>query len=318
VADSSPLPKLAVDLGGTHMRCAAVGADGIVLVRRDAPTPHDGRGPEALSDLMGVVHAAMPCRSAVVGVPGRVNYQDGTLEYAPNLPAGWSKAITRASLSAAVGMEVALANDADLAAVGEAWFGAGRSFDDVVYLTLSTGVGAGVVLARRLVHGRRSLIEVGHTIVDLTASLAGEPATLEENASGTAFLRLAAAAGLTGTARELDDNVRRGEPRTVAVWGHVVAAAAAGVVNLAWLFAPEVIGIGGGLGLVGDLLLDPIRATLTAAGPPALDPPIQVLGAALGDDAGLTGAAAWDDAFHPEAAGQAPDQAPDQVLDRER
>jgi glucokinase len=291
------------------MRCAAVGPDGATLTRRDALTPHDGQGPRVLTDLMRSVHTAFPCRAAVVGVPGRVNYQFGTLEYAPNLPAGWPEAITRTLLSSEVGIDVALANDADLAAVGEAWFGAGRDFDDVVYLTLSTGVGAGVVLARRLVHGRRSLIEVGHTIVDLTASLAGQPATLEDHASGTAFLRLAAKAGLTGSARELDDAVRRGEPGPVAVWNHVVAAAAAGVVNLAWLFAPQVIVVGGGLGLIGDLLLDPVRATLAASGPPALEPPIEVRSAALGDDAGLAGAAAWDDAFHAEAAGQPPDGA---------
>ena len=302
----TPLPKLAVDLGGTHMRCAAVDAGGTVLARREAPTPHDGQGPEALTDLMRSVHDAIACRSAVVGVPGRVNYQLGTLEYAPNLPAGWPKAITRAFLSSEVGIDVALANDADLAAVGEAWFGAGQDFDDVVYLTLSTGVGAGVVLARRLLHGRRSLIEVGHTIIDLTASLAGQPASLEEHASGTAFLRLAAKAGLSGTGRELDDAVRRGDATAVAVWDHVVAAAAAGVVNLAWLFAPEVIVIGGGLGLIGGPLLDPLRATLVASGPPALEPPIEVRGAALGDDAGLAGAAAWDDAFHAEAAGRPP------------
>lgn len=288
------------------MRCAAVDATGTVLDREEALTPYDGQGPEALIALMRSVHSAFPCRSAVVGVPGRVNYQYGTLEYAPNLPSGWPKAITRLFLSTEVGIDVSLANDADLAAVGEAWFGAGRTFDDVVYLTLSTGVGAGVVLARRLVHGRRSLIEVGHTIVDLAASVAGQPATLEEHASGTAFLRLAARAGLRGTAQQLDDAVRRGDPAALAVWEHVVAAAAVGVVNLAWLFAPEVIVVGGGLGLIGDLLLDPIRATLAASGPPSLDPPIEVRRAALGDDAGLAGAAGWGNAFHAEAAGQSP------------
>jgi glucokinase len=256
---------------------------------------------------MSAVHAGTPCRSAVVGVPGRVNYQRGTLEYAPNLPSGWPDAITRDFLSKAVGMDVALANDADLAAVGESWFGAGRSFDDVVYLTLSTGVGAGVVLARRLVHGRRSLIEIGHTVVDLTAMLAGQPATVEDHASGTAFLRLAAQAGLSGTPKELDEAVQRGDATSKAVWDHVVAAAAAGVVNLAWLFAPQVIVVGGGLGLIGDLVLNPVRATLAASGPPALDPPIQVVVAALGDDAGLAGAAGWGDAFHAESAGLAPE-----------
>ena len=296
-------PTLAVDLGGTHMRCAAVDASGQILARDEQPTPRDGRGPDVLVDLMASVHKEHPCSAAVVGVPGRVNYQIGTLEYAPNLPAGWAQAITRDMLSTGIGIDVALANDADLAAVGEAWFGAGRQYDDVVYLTLSTGVGAGVVLARRLLHGRRSLIEIGHTVVDLTAAIDGRPATLEEHASGTAFLRLAGEAGLPATAPELDAAVRNADPATLVVWNHVVAAAAAGVVNLAWLFAPEVIVVGGGLGLIGDLLLDPLRTALATTGPPALHPPIRVMRAALGDDAGLTGAAAWGEAFHPEAAG---------------
>jgi glucokinase len=291
---------LAVDLGGTHMRCAVVGPGGTVLDRHEAPTPRDGQGPEALTELMASVHAMAPCAGAVVGVPGRVDYFGGTLEYAPNLPPSWATGITEQRLTEALGITVALANDADLAAVGETWFGAGRGCDDVVYVTFSTGVGAGAVLARRLVHGRRSLVEIGHTIIDVTAS----DQTLEGLASGTALVRQAAAAGIAGTGPDIIAAVRAGQPAATVVWGHVAAAAAAGVVNLAWLFTPQVIVVGGGLGLVGNLLLETMRAALAAHGPPALDPAIAVVGAALGDDAGLAGAAAWADAFVPESAGR--------------
>jgi glucokinase len=248
---------------------------------------------------MAEVHSHRRCDTAVVGVPGRVNYQSGALEYAPNLPPGWTERINRTELGEAVGIPVSLANDADLAAVGEAWFGAGQGVEDVVYLTLSTGVGAGVVLARRLVHGRRSMAEVGHTIIDLTAAALGEPATVEELASGTAFRRMAAEAGLTGTAAELDAAVNRGDPAATEVWGKVVSAAAGAVVNLAWLFAPQAIVVGGGLGLVGELVLNPLRDALARSGPPDLDQAIVVTRAALGDDAGLIGAAAWSEAFLP-------------------
>jgi glucokinase len=78
----------------------------------------------------------------------------------------------------------------------------------------------------------------------------------------------------------------------------------AGLVNLAWLFSPDVIVIGGGLGLAGDVLLDPLRQAVQSYGPPAMVPPIAILPAALGDDAGLAGAAAWAKAFRPEAAGR--------------
>src|SRR5258708_6544363 len=184
-----PPPTLAVDLGGTHMRCAVVAADGSVLHRSEVDTPRHGRrpGPEPLIELMRNVADGAGCEHAVVGVPGRVNYEHGTLEYAPNLPPGWVGRLTEADLGAAVKLSVSLANDADLAAIGETWFGAGRAHTDVVYVTFSTGVGAGVVLARRLLHGRRSLVEVGHTIIDLGASSETGHGTLEGLASGTAL-----------------------------------------------------------------------------------------------------------------------------------
>jgi glucokinase len=290
---------LAVDLGGTHMRCAVVDDDGSVLDRREKPTPHDGTGAGALAELMASVHASAPCGTAVVGVPGRVNYAEGTLEYAPNLPPGWVNEISEGYLASAVGLPVALANDADLAAVGEAWFGAGRQYDDVVYVTYSTGVGAGAVLARRLVHGRRSLLEIGHAVIDI-----GSGQTLEELASGPALARLAREAGVIGSAPDVIAAVRSGDAAALAVWAKVATAAATGVVNLAWIFSPQVVVVGGGLGLVGDLLLTPMRSALASDGPPLLNPAIAVVSAQLGDDAGLAGAAGWGDAFVPEAAGR--------------
>ena len=297
-------PTLAVDLGGTNMRCAVVGNGGAVRDRREIPTPHDGTGAAALVDLMSSVLSDSACARAVVGVPGRVNYRLGTLEHAPNLPAGWLPALTEAGLATAVGIPVALANDADLAAVGEATLGAGRPFADVAYLTISTGVGAGVVLGGLLVHGRRSLAELGHTVIALDRLGAGRPATLEELASGSALSRLAIAAGVGESGRDVVAGMEAGDAEATAIWADVVAAAAVGVVNLAWTFSPDVVVIGGGLGLVGDVLLDPLRAAIDRDGPPSVQPPIEVVPAQLGDDAGLVGAAGWEHAFVPEAAGR--------------
>lgn len=188
-----------------------------------------------------------------------------------------------------------LANDADLAAVGEAWFGAGKGAADVAYVTVSTGVGAGVVLGGRVLHGRRSIAEVGHTVVNLAAMRRGEPCTFEQLGSGTGLARQAQAAGISATGADFVALVRAGDPAASAVWAQVVEALAVGIANLAFTFSPDVIVIGGGLGRTGDLLYDPIRAFLARRGPPAL--PIRVAGAALGDDAGLIGAAAWSRAF---------------------
>jgi glucokinase len=292
---------LAVDLGGTHMRCACVEADGVVTRRRVEATPHDGTGLSALVSMMGNMTG---CSRAVVGVPGRVDYRHGQLEHAPNLPPGWVSGLSEAGLGRAVGLPVALANDADLATVGESYFGAGRAATDVAYLTLSTGVGAGVVVGGGLVHGRRSLAEVGHAIIDMSRLRAGRPATLEDLASGTALGRAAADVGLGPLGRDVLAAVEAGNAEAEQIWSDLVAAAAVGIVNLAWTFSPEVVVVGGGLGLVGPVLLDPIRAAVARDGPPAFDPPIQIVPAELGDDAGLAGAAAWDRAFRPGAAGR--------------
>src|SRR5215472_7328677 len=112
------------------MRCAAVAADGAVHHRAEADTPKGREGIAPLVDLMREVTSHAGCESAVVGVPGRVNYEHGRLEYAPNLPEGWVAALTESDLTGAARLPVSLANDADLAAVGETWFGAGQAHTD--------------------------------------------------------------------------------------------------------------------------------------------------------------------------------------------
>ena len=289
-------PVLAVDLGGTRMRAAIVDAAGRVLERSAMPTPQDGHGPDALVALATKVLHHGDVAAAVVGVPGRVHYGRGALEHAPNLPASWASTLTEAALQDVLGVQVSLANDADMAAVGEAVFGAGRGFEDVVYITISTGVGAGVVLGRRLLHGRRSLAEIGHTVIDCRAFHDGRPSTVEQLASGTALARHAAALGLVAEGADVVALVDR-DPRARAAWEDVVEVAGLAVVNLTHVFAPEVVVVGGGVGRSGERLLDPIRAMLAAHGPRGHDASPVVVAAALGDDAGLVGAAGWRLAF---------------------
>ena len=289
------IPTLALDLGGTRMRGALVWPDGTVTDRVVEPTPRDQPCANALHQLMRAVAADAGGEgfdSVVVGVPGRVDYGAGRLEYAPNLPPGWRDELDVESLSSAIGRPVSLANDGDMAAVGEALFGAGQSYRDVVYVTFSTGVGAGVVLDGQLVRARRSLGEIGHTVL-LRADADGAAATVEALASGTALDRESTRAGLLVAGAEMVARVRAGDAGATAVLDGVAEAIAATVVNLAHLFSPDVVVVGGGLGRNLDLFGWQVSAALERYGPRDLAAPILVTQASLGDDSGLVGAAGW-------------------------
>ena len=272
---------LACDLGGTQLRTAVVDATGEVTQRHAVPTPKDDPG--ALSALLlDALSDSDEIEGVVVGVPGPIDYAAGAPTMLVNLPA-WEGHVSAPRLSSGLGIDVLLANDADLAALGEHRFGAGRGFDDVAYVTVSTGVGAGVVLGGRLVRGRLSLAELGHTIIDRHAMK-----TVEDLGSGTALGRIAGENAASVSARAM-----QGDPEAAALFREAADALAVGVLNLVLLFSPQVVVIGGGMSQAGDLLLDPVRQAIMACPPSSPASRALVVRAATGDDAGLKGAAAY-------------------------
>jgi glucokinase len=285
---------LAADLGGTHMRAALVDELGTVLVRQSAVTPGHRDAPLALIELIKEVAGVQGCgevTGAIVGLPGAVDYQAGNLLWAPNLPDQWPNRLSQDELTAALGIPTSIANDADLAAVGEARFGAGAGSDDVAYLTISTGIGAGVVQSGKLVHGIRSVAEVGHTVIDLRAWREGRPSTLEELASGSGLSRLGREAGLgEPTGRDVLAAARQGDRRAVAIRENAIAASAVGLTNLVMSFYPSTVVVGGGLGLREEFF-GPLRELCLHRYQYPSEP--RIVQAALGDDAGLAGAAGW-------------------------
>jgi glucokinase len=194
-------------------------------------------------------------------------------------------------------MPVHIASDADLAAVGEAFFGAGRDAEDVAFVTVSSGVGAGAVSGRRLHRGRRKLVEVGNFIVDRVAMVLGEPCTVDELGSGRALERLADEAGLDVAVHEIPALARAGDPDAAPVWNSVLEVAAIAAVDVAHCYAPDVLVVGGKVGLADESLLDLIRRLLITHGPRGGAPIAEVRPAALGDDVALVGAAAWAQAI---------------------
>ncbi len=294
-------PVLAADVGGTQMRAALVDSEGRVLLRRSVPTPAEADVPASFTDLIAAVAAERShgaATHAVVGLPGVVDYEAGRLLWAPHLPRQWPDQLSTDGLADHLGLPVSIANDADLAAVGEAWFGAGATSSSIAYLTISTGIGAGVVHGGRLMRGTRSLAEVGHSVIDWGAWRDGAPCTLEELGSGSGVARAAREVGLESQgAREVQAGAAAGEPRALAIWQQAIAACAAGVSNLVMSFYPSTVVIGGGLGRQ-DEFFDPLRQMV-------LDRPghhpddLTIVRSTLGDDAGLSGAAAWAEATKP-------------------
>lgn len=293
---------LAADVGGTRMRAALVDADGRVIVRETAPTPAHSDVPAELIELIARVGAAAGASEvphAVVGLPGAVDYEEGRLVSAPNLPHGWPDSLSSDQLSGRLGLPVHVANDADLAAVGEASFGAGTNTDGVVaYLTVSTGIGAGIVDRGRLVRGTHSFGEVGHCVVDWRAWREGLPGTLEELASGSGMLRQARESGLGDmnaqavlAAALSEDVVAR------TIWEDAVTACAAGVCNLVMAFAPRTVIVGGGIGRRPEFF-DPLREVVLQR-KENRPTELSMVVCGLGDDAGLAGAAAWLEAVQP-------------------
>lgn len=269
---------LGVDLGGTHLRVAVFNPDGSIHARQREATPADDRGVLLRTARSAIADAPDRPRAFVLGVAGPVSYLEGRVLRLPNLPA-WDEQRSAQSLADALALPVLIANDADLAALGEHRFGAGRGTRDMLYITVSTGVGGGVVLDGRLLHGRRSLAEVGGATVDLVAGL-----TVEEQGSGTALSRLSGMDGEATLAR-----ARSGDRVALDAFAEVSAVLAAGVMNAICCFMPERVVIGGGVSAAGDLLLDPIRAYVARVGERLAIQP-EIVTAARGDDAGLLGA----------------------------
>ena len=308
---------IAVDLGGTSIRAALCDKDRQILKRVKTHTLAS-EGPQAvIGRIVSSMRAVMPdtapnmghVHAAAVASPGPLNPFTGVVMYAPNLP-GWLDVQLRELLRRELGLPVEIGNDANLAALGEQRYGAARGVRDMTYITLSTGIGAGVILNNQLVLGMHGLAtEVGHTVMDVKADWthAGVPGSFEGLASGTAIGKLAQKKLLEGhpscmlelaggdvaavTAKEVSDAAQQGDKLALEIVAHAARVIGLGFVNVFHLFDPAMIVVGGSVSLMGDMLFDPIRDTVQQyVMPPYRGRPI--VRAQLGDDSGLMGAAA--------------------------
>ena len=322
---------IGIDLGGTNIKTALIDANGSPLSRR--VSQYDPAiGPDATVELIAAAVDEMrsELRDAVrlvgagVGCPGPIDRAAGRVINAANLP-GWHDVPIRDLLSRRLELPVVFDNDGNAAAFGEYWAGAGRGVQDVVMLTLGTGVGAGVILAGQLLHGHfDNAAELGHTIVvaDGLACACGQKGCLEQYASAAGVARRVASAIRSGSASTLAhlveggdavdaaptidaatvvdaaavaDAVRAGDELCSRIWDEACMYLAIACVNIQHALNPARVILGGGMAQSGALLLDPVRAHLAKQTWKLHNDQPEIVLAELGYDAGMIGAAglAW-------------------------
>ena len=303
-----------IDIGGTKIALALADTDGSLLFRRRIPTRPE-LGPSvaieniclSIEELLADVDASLIAIG--VGCPGPLDIQSGLVLSPANLRT-WNRVPIVEKLSTNFGVDIVFDNDANAAALGECVYGAGREFKNVFYVTISTGIGGGIVLSGELHHGvANGAGEVGHSIVkpDGLRCNCGSIGCLETICSGThiarrveeridsgepSLLRDLAADGREPSAQMLIEAVRQDDRVACDLWDETCRYLSIGLGNAITILAPDVLIIGGGISAAGDLLLDPLRELIPNY--VSMIPPecIRIEPAALGQDSGLYGAVA--------------------------
>ncbi len=311
-----------VDLGGTNIVVGLLPVDGgDVLGLRVLPT-ESHRGPKFVVDrivgmvteaILEVTQAGGTDRGAVAGVgigsPGPLDRKAGVVINTPNL--GWRNFPLRDLISNAVGLPATLDNDANCATYGEWWLGAARNVDDLVGLTLGTGIGGGIVLNGRIYHGISDVAgEIGHMTIDSTGRKCkcGNYGCLEAYASGPA-IALRAVEGIEAGAEtlliEMVDNhldsitaatvyeaVVQGDPYATEVMKDTAKFLGTGIANIINILNPEMVVIAGGVTRAGEHLFQPLRAEVRRRAFRSAEECCNIVSAELPGTAGVVGAAA--------------------------
>jgi glucokinase len=309
---------IAVDIGGTHIRAACYPAEGLeplhmARIRTQAPD----RSASPLERLNSLVQSLWPADQEVTAIslaaPGPVNPFTGTLLEAPNIP-GWVDIPLKRHLEERFNAPVLLGNDANLAALGEWMYGAGQGHHHMIYITVSTGIGGGIIVDDRLLLGEQGLAgEIGHVTVipDGPICSCGHHGHLEALASGTSITRWVQDKLAQGAESSLPAHqpintkmiaaaAKEGDKLSIAALERAGRFIGQAMANLLQMFNSTAIIVGGGVSQSGALLLVPMRAALDEhiMNPHYLDN-LMLARAAFGDEAGLIGALALGRTLYP-------------------
>ena len=313
---------IGVDLGGTTIKFAILTAEGEIQQKWSVETNILDDGAHIVPDIIDSInhHLALyemkPEQFIGIGMgtPGTVNIEAGTVIGAYNL--NWkTEQNVKEAIEAGTGINFAIDNDANVAALGERWKGAGNNADDVVFMTLGTGVGGGIIANGQMIHGLGAGGEIGHINVEPNGYLCtcGNKGCLETYASATGVVRVARDmaeefAGKSELKRMLDDGeeisskiifdlAKEKDTLAAMVVDRVCYYLGLACANLGAITNPDYIVIGGGVSAAGKFLLDQVKDYFQKFAFPTVKTSTKLKLAELGNEAGVIGAASLALAF---------------------
>lgn len=295
----TPTVVVALDVGGTTIKCGLVDPTGRLRMAERHPT-RAGRGPDAVIDTITALSAELTAKARANGwrpiaagvvVPGAIDEANGVARWSANI--GFRDVPLRDRVATATALPTALGHDVRAGGRAEARWGAANGFDHVLFLPIGTGIAAAHVVYGRVNGGAHGAAgELGHVVVapDGPRCGCGTRGCLEAIASAAAVgRRYTELTGVVADAAAVAERAAAGEDAAVAVWQQTIAALAAGLHTAITLYDPEIIVLGGGLAEAGDRLIVPlgeaVRRSLTFQTEP------RIVKAALGEEAGCLGAA---------------------------
>jgi len=301
---------IGIDLGGTNIKAGVVDLDGKIVAGDSIPTETE-KGRDTIVD--NICRAAELVREkakldqshiigAGLGAPGTLNLRTGTILFSPNLPCLNETPIVN-MLQQKIGLPWILENDANAAAWGEKWAGAGKGVSSLVMFTLGTGIGGGIIINNEILHGSNDVAaELGHQVLDWQGvkCLCGNTGCIEAYASCTGMVRRMKEAIAAGRPSTLSGDFEAADISKAAVAGDSTAREiieetgrmlGAIATNMLHILNPEMIVFAGGMIAAGDILLNPIREEVESRAFEASKEGVRIVFAELGGNAGVIGAA---------------------------
>jgi glucokinase len=299
---------IAIDIGGTQLRAALYPEEGLEPITLRSIATHQGN--EKPEDRLGdLVESIWPhddsIRCIAAGVAGPVNPRTGIVYHAPNI-SGWTDFPLGSILSSRFKTETRLGNDANLAGLGEWKHGAGIGHHDLIYLTISTGIGGGIIIDDKMLVGPHGIAaEVGHITVLPGGPLCGcgKRGHLEALSSGTGIANyvksqisdgresILTSSVQTISAREVTQAAQQGDELALEAFERAGRFLGQAIADMLLIFEPTIVVLGGGVTKAGDLLMNPLKKALeTGVFTPEYLKHLEIAFAKLGDRVGLVGA----------------------------